>query len=368
MLLEHALIKNPDELQLTLNLIGAKCQSGTLTSSDLNHAAAALRQAPNTGAPRLRLVRGRRTRHRAKRKLSRLVESGGVRPPARGSRRKYTNRENSGDVSKDRLHLQGRIALLATRRRRATAPLELFNAALDADTRPWCSSGARRRFLRRPAIRLARPGVTSIHLALVWLLRPGPDGRCPHFTNGCCGKKATGTTKLPHPCENCWAKDIAEAACGFPKICSGTAGDMISRYFWPWILLALMLVLTVAMYWPSYYWRDSCSTTDSYVDSPDIHVTTRNLGDWIKAALCRKPEPISFRALSMVSFAANLLVFTGLDPFWLKLTNIGIHLLNGGVLLFLMLREMCSGYGRSLGDRSGEIRQAHPISIWSPQH
>jgi len=45
-----------------------------------------------------------------------------------------------------------------------------------------------------------------------------------------------------------------------------------------------------------------------------------------------------FRALSMLSFAANY-YFTGVDPYWLKATNLAIHLGNG-LFLFLALRAL----------------------------
>lgn len=74
-----------------------------------------------------------------------------------------------------------------------------------------------------------------------------------------------------------------------------------------------------------------------FVANTDVHVTTLHVGDWIKAAL-QQAGTNQFRALSMLSFAANY-YFTGLDPFWPKLTNLLIHLLNG-LMLFLLTREL----------------------------
>jgi len=103
-----------------------------------------------------------------------------------------------------------------------------------------------------------------------------------------------------------------------------------------WLVLAGLATLTALVYWPSLYggfiFDDSI-----YVQSPEVRVTTLRLGDWVNAALSQAGSN-QFRALSMLSFAANY-YFTGMDPFWLKLTNVHIHLLNG-LLLFLVLREL----------------------------
>ncbi len=110
-----------------------------------------------------------------------------------------------------------------------------------------------------------------------------------------------------------------------------------AKHAYAWYAFAALTLLTLLVYWPAlrggYIFDDSIYV----VDNTAVHVTTLHLGDWIKAALSQAGTN-QFRALSMLSFAANY-YFTGLDPFWLKLTNVGIHLLNG-LMLFLMLREL----------------------------
>ncbi|MGH8122363.1 MAG: tetratricopeptide repeat protein [Rudaea sp.] len=102
-------------------------------------------------------------------------------------------------------------------------------------------------------------------------------------------------------------------------------------------MLAALMLLTLLVYWPALYGGYLFDDFTSVVNNTDVHITTLHLGDWIRAALSEAGTN-QFRALGMLSFAANY-YFTGLDPFWLKLTNVGIHLLNG-LLLFLMLREL----------------------------
>ena len=111
----------------------------------------------------------------------------------------------------------------------------------------------------------------------------------------------------------------------------------LSRPIAPWLVLTLLAALTLFVYWPALHGGFFFDDSANFVDNADLHVNSLRLGDWIKAALALAGTG-QFRALSLLSFAANFYL-TGLDPFWLKLTNVGIHLLNG-ILLFLLLREL----------------------------
>jgi hypothetical protein len=109
------------------------------------------------------------------------------------------------------------------------------------------------------------------------------------------------------------------------------------RFNWkPIVALAALMALTVVVYWPALY-GGFIFDDRYYVEGTDVHVTSLHLGDWVRAALSQAGTN-QFRALSMLTFAANY-YFTGLDPFWLKLTNVAIHLANGW-LMFLLLREL----------------------------
>src|SRR5262249_1179679 len=127
--LERALFAEPREVQLALNLIGARCMTGGVTRNDLEHAAYALRNAPNTGrlgydwfdrglpialagtCPGLDLA-----------SISALLDAA-------------SENERTRDIpgrKQDVLHLKGRVALLRHEDDRA---LELFDAAFAADPR-----------------------------------------------------------------------------------------------------------------------------------------------------------------------------------------------------------------------------------------
>lgn len=119
----------------------------------------------------------------------------------------------------------------------------------------------------------------------------------------------------------------------------GAPGERSRR---AWLILALMAALTVAVYAPSL--RGGFVFDDGYyfLDNQDVHVDSLDLGAWTRAALSQAGMN-QFRALGMLSFALNY-YFTGLDPFWLKATNLAIHLANG-MLLFLMLRALFRLHG-----------------------
>jgi hypothetical protein len=105
----------------------------------------------------------------------------------------------------------------------------------------------------------------------------------------------------------------------------------------PTLLLTAFALLTIAVYWPALYGGYIFDDSIYVVRNGDVHVTSLHVGEWVSAALSQAGSN-QFRALSMLSFAVNY-YFTGLDPFWFKLTNVGIHLLNGW-LLYLVLREL----------------------------
>jgi hypothetical protein len=98
------------------------------------------------------------------------------------------------------------------------------------------------------------------------------------------------------------------------------------------------MALTLLAYWPALHGGYIFDDGVYFVNNPDIHVKTLRLGDWVRAALSQSGINPLVRPLSSLTFAANY-YFSGPDPFWPKLTNVCIHLLNG-LLLYLLLREV----------------------------
>ena len=72
------------------------------------------------------------------------------------------------------------------------------------------------------------------------------------------------------------------------------------------------------------------------------------------------------RPISMLSFAANY-YFSGVDPYWFKLTNVLIHGVNGVLINFLaMLVLRASGDARDKGDSDKRCWVAAALALaWS---
>jgi hypothetical protein len=69
------------------------------------------------------------------------------------------------------------------------------------------------------------------------------------------------------------------------------------------------------------------------VENHGVQPNQLNVASLVRAALS-SPSSEFKRPLASLSFAANYLV-TGLDPYWMKLTNLVIHLLNGWLIFLL---------------------------------
>lgn len=134
-------------------------------------------------------------------------------------------------------------------------------------------------------------------------------------------------------------------------------------------LLALALALTCVVYWPGLHGGYLFDDFPNIVDNAAVHVSTPTLENW-RAASMASISPELKRPLAMLSFAANHYA-TGLDPFWMKLTNLVIHLLNGlllfavlGKLLRLWLQANPSAQHATLTSRQTDLLAALVASAW----
>jgi protein O-mannosyl-transferase len=103
-----------------------------------------------------------------------------------------------------------------------------------------------------------------------------------------------------------------------------------SLYLW---ILATALVITAVAYWPGLQGGFLFDDYPNIVDNKGVQPVDASLPSLVAAALS-SPSSEFRRPMASLSFAANYLV-TGLDPYWMKLTNLVIHLLNG-LLAFLL--------------------------------
>jgi hypothetical protein len=102
-------------------------------------------------------------------------------------------------------------------------------------------------------------------------------------------------------------------------------------------LLILLLCMTCIVYWPGLHGGYFFDDYPNIVDNQAVHVSEPTLANWHAASMA-SPSHVLRRPLAMLSFAVNYYL-TGLDPFWFKLANLCIHLLNG-VLLFAVLHKL----------------------------
>ncbi len=102
-------------------------------------------------------------------------------------------------------------------------------------------------------------------------------------------------------------------------------------------LLVLALIVVTAIYWPGLYGGWLFDDYPNIVDNQGVQIKDATLGSLTRAALS-SPASEFKRPLASLSFAANYLI-AGLDPYWMKLTNLVIHLLNG-MLVFLLARSL----------------------------
>ena len=107
----------------------------------------------------------------------------------------------------------------------------------------------------------------------------------------------------------------------------------------PWLLLAIAVIATAAMYWPGVTGGWVFDDYPNIVDNAAIHITQGHstLVAWVNSALS-SPSSFLRRPLASLTFSMNW-YFGGGDPWPFKVTNIVIHLING-VLVFVMLRAL----------------------------
>ncbi|WP_266181034.1 hypothetical protein [Dyella humicola] len=111
-------------------------------------------------------------------------------------------------------------------------------------------------------------------------------------------------------------------------------------------MLALVLLVTTLVYWLGLHGGWLFDDYPNIVDNKGVQPEEANASSLINAAFS-SPSSEFKRPIASLSFAANFLL-SGLDPFWMKLTNLLIHLING-VLVFVLIRALLQCTGRTSG-------------------
>lgn len=126
------------------------------------------------------------------------------------------------------------------------------------------------------------------------------------------------------------------------------------------ITLIVLLAVTLAIYWPGLHGAWLFDDYPNIVDNHGVQPSNASLGSLVEAALS-SPASDFKRPLASLSFAANYLA-TGLDPYWMKLTNLLIHLLNGW-LAFVLARQLIMAVSRPSDDPDAN-RRAGVVAAW----
>lgn len=127
--------------------------------------------------------------------------------------------------------------------------------------------------------------------------------------------------------------------------------------------LIAALIVTALVYAPGLAGGYVFDDYPNIVDNAGIHVAHSTLANWANAAWS-SPSSEFRRPLASLTFALNW-YFSGGNPEPMKATNLGIHLLNG-VLLFFMLRELLRAWrarcGESAIDETAALRLALAVT------
>ena len=111
--------------------------------------------------------------------------------------------------------------------------------------------------------------------------------------------------------------------------------------------LLLCLLLTLATYYPGTHGYFQFDDTINILENTRIKIQSLDVHSLSSAAYSGHAGFLQ-RPISVLSFALNY-YFTELDPYYFKLTNIVIHLLNGiGIYYLSGLLLEAHGRGRSL--------------------
>ncbi|WP_329742490.1 hypothetical protein [Dyella sp. A6] len=102
-------------------------------------------------------------------------------------------------------------------------------------------------------------------------------------------------------------------------------------------ILTAALFVTALAYWPGLSGGWLFDDYPNIVENTGLQIHHFSLPDLARAALS-SPSSEFKRPLASLTFALNYLL-AGLDPYWMKLTNLVIHLLNG-MLVFLLARSL----------------------------
>jgi len=130
--------------------------------------------------------------------------------------------------------------------------------------------------------------------------------------------------------------------------------------FYLWVLATAFAITTIA-YWPGLRGGFLFDDYPNIVDNQGVQPHDASLPSLVRAVLA-SPASDFKRPLASLSFAANYLV-TGLDPYWMKLTNLVLHLLNG-LLVFLLTKLLFQSISTEEQPRHSDVAAVLVATGW----
>src|SRR4249919_2922317 len=115
------------------------------------------------------------------------------------------------------------------------------------------------------------------------------------------------------------------------------------------IAAVALCMATFALYWPGLGGGFMFDDFPNIVDNAALQINRLAWADWM-AAMFSSPASDLQRPLAMLSFAINT-YFTGMDSQAMKLTNVGVHALNGVLVFLLVARLLALGAPTASEDR-----------------
>jgi len=122
-------------------------------------------------------------------------------------------------------------------------------------------------------------------------------------------------------------------------------------------------VLVLLLYWRGLYGGFFFDDTVNFLEPEEIRIKDLSWGALMGAWQSGHAGPLG-RPISMVSFALNY-YFSGFTPFYFKLTNVAIHLLNG-FLVYLLVHLIARAMGQALKTSSvGRVLALMLAAAWA---
>lgn len=138
-------------------------------------------------------------------------------------------------------------------------------------------------------------------------------------------------------------------------------GSSFKRFYGP-VLVLFGVLISVAVYWPGLYGGFFFDDGPNILHNPEVRLDNI-AGDSLKTALFSGLAGYFGRPVSQLSFSLNY-YFSGFDPFVFKLTNLGIHCLNG-ILVYLLAWQVLDSLKQRVGLRNVGLCAALVAVMWT---